>query len=217
MTSIFLALRARPRLLSALLTGIAIAAMVPGGQGWVTRALLGWNLAIWLYLALVGTMMARADHLRLRRIALAQAEGAATVLSVGVLAALVSLVGIVVQLSAAKLPGAPHAWPHLALALSTVVGSWLLMPTLFALSYASQYYATPTNRGLRFPDADAGFAPHYIDFMYFSITIAVASQTADVCVVSPRARRLVMLHSLVSFVFNTAILALTINVAASMF
>ena len=76
---------------------------------------------------------------------------------------------------------------------------------------------------LRTPDerfagiADFPFAPHYSDFLYFAFTIAVASQTADIAVASPAMRRLVLLHAIVSFAFNTAILAFAINVAASMF
>ena len=209
-------LRARPRLVSAMVTGVLAAALIPTSLGLVTRALLGWNVAVWLYLGLEVLMMARADHLRLRRVAAAQAEGAPVVLIGIVLASLVSLAGIVAELSAAKLPEAHHAWPHLLFALFTVVGSWLLVPMNFALSYASAFYQ-PGGHGLKFPDADPRFEPHYIDFLYFSFTIAVASQTADISVVSSAMRRLVLLHCLVSFAFNTAILAFTINVAASMF
>ena len=209
-------LRARPRLVSAMVTGVLAAALIPTSLGLVTRALLGWNVAVWLYLGLEVLMMARADHLRLRRVAAAQAEGAPVVLIGIVLASLVSLAGIVAELSAAKLPEAHHAWPHLLFALFTVVGSWLLVPMNFALSYASAFYQ-PGGHGLKFPDADPRFEPHYIDFLSFSFTIAVASQTADISVVSSAMRRLVLLHCLVSFAFNTAILAFTINVAASMF
>lgn len=210
-------LRARPRLVTALLIGIVAGFLLPGGYGAVTRSLFGWNVAVWLYLALVALMMYRADHAILRRIAAAQAEGAATVLTVVVLTALVSLAGIVLELSAAKLPGAPHALPHVLFALATVAGSWLIVPTLFALTYASEYYRFAEVRSLQFPDDDSEFKPHYGDFLYFSFTIAVASQTADVSVATPRMRRLVLTQSVFSFAFNTAILAFTINIAASMF
>lgn len=210
-------LRARPRLVTALLIGIVAGFLLPGGYGVVTRSLFGWNVAVWLYLALVALMMYRADHAILRRIAAAQAEGSATVLTVVVLTALVSLAGIVLELSAAKLPGAPHALPHVLFALATVAGSWLIVPTLFALTYASEYYRLSEVRSLQFPDAGHDFKPHYGDFLYFSFTIAVASQTADVSVATPRMRRLVLTQSLFSFAFNTAILAFTINIAASMF
>lgn len=190
---------------------------LPGAHSAVTRALLGWNVSVWLYLVLVGWMMLHADHGRLRRIAVAQAEGAATVLAIVSVASVVSLLGIMVELSAAKVPGAPHALPHVAFALATVAGSWLLLPTVFALTYASMYYRSSHGTGLQFPSIDDGFKPDYGDFLYFSITIAVASQTADVSVSTPSMRRLVMLQSLISFGFNTAILAFTVNIAASMF
>lgn len=208
---------ARPRLFSAMLLGVAVAVLLPGTASWVTRGLLGWNVAVWLYLALMGSMMVRADHDRLRRVALAQAEGAAPVLAVVVIAAIASLIGIVVELSAAKVPGAPHALPHVLFALATVVGAWLLLPTLFTLTYASLYYRTAEGAGLAFPDTKAAFRPNYGDFLYFSFTIAVASQTADVSVSTQSMRRLVLLQSLLSFLFNTAILAFTVNIAASMF
>ena len=208
---------AHPRLMISTIAGLAASLLLPGSLQAVTRGLVGWNVAVWLYLALVGAMMLRADHARLRRIAMAQAEGAATVLGMVVLAALASMVGIVVELSAAKVPGAPHALPHVLFALITVAGAWSLLPTMFALTYASRYYGESRDHGLQFPDTETTFKPGYSDFLYLAFTIAVASQTADVNIASPAMRRLVLLQSVLSFAFNTAILALTINIAASMF
>jgi uncharacterized membrane protein len=91
------------------------------------------------------------------------------------------------------------------------------VPETFALTYASQYYRTAHGSGLNFPHADEEFRPDYGDFLYFSFTIAVASQTADVSVTTQAMRRLVLLHSVLSFAFNTAILAFTVNIAASLF
>jgi len=71
--------------------------------------------------------------------------------------------------------------------------------------------------GLQFPDVDVNFKPDYLDFLYFSFSSAVASQTADVSVSTQSMRRLVLVQSILSFGFNTAILAFTINIAASMF
>ncbi len=213
----FAPLQARKRLISALVAGVLAAVLVPGQSDWLTRTLIGWNVMVWSYLVLVGLMMVQADHQRLRRIAQAQAESATVVLAVVVLAALFSLVGIVAELAAAKGTDTGHAWQHLAFVLVTLSGSWLLVPIEFALAYASTFHRSGDEPGLRFPDADPKFEPHYWDFLYFSFTIAVASQTADIAVVTPSMRRLVLLHSVLSFVFNTAILAFTINVAAGMF
>ena len=211
-------LRVRPRLTIALAVGVVFAVASPAALGGVARGLIGWNVAVWLYLVLIATMMLRADHGTLRRTAVAHAEAASTVLAIVSVACVVSLLGSVMQLSAAKLPGASHALPHVAMAVITVVGSWLLLPMVFSLTYASLYYRSTHGHGLQFPGADeASFKPDYTDFMYFAFTIAVASQTADVSVSSQAMRRLVLVQSLLSFAFNTAILALTINIAASMF
>ncbi|KQP43456.1 DUF1345 domain-containing protein [Pseudorhodoferax sp. Leaf274] len=205
----------RPYLASACATGIAAALLLPVPNA-VTRALLGWNVFVWLYLVLLGWMMVRADHGRVQRAAVAQAESAGTVLALVSLASVASLVGVVFELSAAKLPGVPHAWPHVVLALATVVGSWALLPMVFALTYASLYYRAH-GTGLRFPDDDPHFRPNYADFLYFSFTIAVASQTSDVGVDTAAMRRVVLLQTLLSFAFNATILAFSINIAASLF
>ncbi|MEP7056610.1 MAG: DUF1345 domain-containing protein [Caldimonas sp.] len=210
-------LRAHPALALATAAGVASSMLIPHAPSVVTRCLVGWNVGVWLYLALVGVLMSRSDHDRLQKVALAQAEGAQTVLIVVVLAALFSLGAVVFELSAAKGSDARHALPHIGLALSTVVGSWLLLPILFGLNYASSYHADTAGSGLAFPPVDVPFAPSYGDFLYFSFTIAVASQTSDVSVTTRPMRRLVLLQSVLSFVFNTMILAFTINMAASLF
>ncbi|MCY7315825.1 MAG: DUF1345 domain-containing protein [Rubrivivax sp.] len=227
MKQLLVPLRARPRLLLSMALGVAVALALPATQTLVTRGLLGWNVAVWLYLLLVGWMMWQADHHQLRKNALVHAEGAAVVLAVVTLAALASLVGIVFELAAAKEPGVPNALQHVMLALATVIGAWFLLPVMFAMTYASLYYRDPQGRGLRFSDEVANGAvataqppvqhPDYVDFLYFSFTIAVASQTSDVSVSTRAMRRLVLLQSVLSFAFNTAILAFTINIAASLF
>jgi uncharacterized membrane protein len=210
-------LRARPRMLIAAAIGIAAGIAAPL-NGLVTRSLLGWNVGVWLYLVLISMTMLKADHQRLRKAALAHAEGAATVLAVVVAASLASLAAIVLELAAAKAAGASHALPQVAATLVTVAGSWLLLPTLFTLNYASLYYDNDdAGSGLHFPGGEADFRPDYVDFLYFSFTIAIALQTADVTITSKPMRRLALWQSLLSFVFNTTILALTINIAAGLF
>lgn len=216
MIQLFEHVRTRPRMAIATVVGSAVALLVPGIAHPTTRALIGWNTGVWLFLVMIGWMMLQADHEHLRRSAIAQAEGAATVLALVIVAAIFSVVAIVVELSAAK-QGAHHAVPHILFALATVAGSWLLLPTLFAMNYASLYYGAPHGAGLKFPDTDKSFTPDYSDFLYFSFTIAVASQTADVSTTTRPMRRLVLLQSILSFVFNTTILAFTINIAASLF
>jgi len=216
MRSISKRLRARPRMLLAAAAGIVAGIAVPGVTSPVTRALLGWNVCVWLYLLLVGTFMLRASHSRLRQVAQSHAEGSATVSAFVITASLASLVAVVLELAAAK-TGAQHAVPHALIALVTVAGSWLLLPTLFTLNYASAFYRVEKGEGLLFPGANDQFRPGYPDFLYFSFTIAVALQTSDVSVTNAPMRRMVLVQSLLAFVFNTTILAFTVNIASSLF
>jgi uncharacterized membrane protein len=209
-------LRAHLRLATAVVLGGVVALLLPADWAAVQRALAGWNMAVWLYLALAGWMMAHAGHAHLRQVAEQQADSAGTVLALVILASLVSLAGTVLELGAAKaLPGG-QAWPHVALAVATVVGAWLLLPTVFSLSYASHFYR-PGGGGLQFPGGEPGFQPGYADFLYLAFTIGATAQTSDVAITTPRMRRLVLAQSLLSFAFNTAVLALAINLAASLF
>jgi len=212
--------RARPRMVTAGLIGLATAIAYPLPNV-VPRLLIGWNVAVWLYLALIVTSMFRADHARLRKAALAHAEGALTVSVIVVAAALTSFAAIVLELAATKAAhgaGGSHGLPQIALTLITVTGSWLVIPVLFMLNYATLYYSDDRGCGLRFPpDTDEDPRPSYADFAYFSFTIAIALQTADVAITTTAMRQLVLAQSVLSFIFNTAVLAFMVNIAASLF
>ena len=211
-------LSVRPRLGLALGLGLAVALALPNSLQTVTRGLLAWNAGLWTYLTLMIWMMMRADHGRMRRHAAEQAQSAMMVLGLVVAAALSSMVAIVFELAWVRQHGPIQGVPHVLLALATVVGAWLLLPVVFTLSYASHYYhAHSQPDGLRFPEDSAEFLPQYSDFLYVALTLAVAAQISDVIVTTRRMRRLVMLQSLLSFAFNTAILALMINIAAGLF
>jgi uncharacterized membrane protein len=144
------------------------------------------------------------------------------VLVIAVAAAVASMAAIFAELSGAKASAAGLAWPHLLLAVATLTGSWLLLPFEFALSYASRYFvAGAAGGGFDFPgmDESAGgtSAPNYTEFLYFSFTIAATAQTSDVAVTTRSMRKLVIAHAVLSFAFNTMVLALAINIAASLF
>jgi len=219
MNTLIAQLKVRPHLLIAIAAGVVAATLASGELHMVTRALLGWNVGVWLYLVMIVWMMASADAGHLRRVALAHAEGAAIVLGVVIAAVAASVAAIVLELAAAKAAGAGFALRHVLFALVTVAGSWLLLPTLFALSYASLFYhsSSGSGHGLAFPGHDENTHPDYWDFTYFSFTIAVASQTADVAITTRGVRKLVLLQAVLSFAFNTTILALGINIAAGLF
>jgi uncharacterized membrane protein len=205
------------RLLFCAIAGAAVGALWPDVQSLLSRALIAWNVLAWTYLAWVGVALLRADSGHIKRVALAQAESAAMVTTFVVFAAVTSMVAVVFELVAAKAAGPHHMLAHGVFAFVTVFGCWLMLPMLFGLTYAAEYYRRDPDSGLDFPGAAAGFEPDHTDFLYFSFTIAVTAQTSDVAVTSREMRRLVLFQSVVSFVFNTTILAFSINAAASFF
>ncbi|WP_374569329.1 DUF1345 domain-containing protein [Ideonella sp.] len=209
-------LTVRPRMSLALVIGVVAGLYAPASTR-VSQGLIGWNVGVWSYLAMMAWTMARADHGQLRRTSLAHAEGAAVVLGLVIAASVASVAAIVAELAWARTGhGSPLALAHVGLAVSTLVGVWLLLPVVFTLSYASHYYHHAQPGGLKFPDEDPRFQPNYVDFLYFSFTLAVAAQTADVVITNRTMRGLVLLQAVLSFGFNAAILALAINIAAGL-
>jgi len=103
---------------------------------------------------------------------------------------------------------------HIVLAALTVVSSWTLVPTMFTVHYADMFYSVNKNqRPLEFPQTPL---PVFWDFAYFSFTIAAACQTSDVSTTNISVRKVVIAHSVISFLFNAAILGFAINVTAGL-
>jgi uncharacterized membrane protein len=208
-------LRTRPRMMIGLLVGLCVAALIPVRLTPTARALIGWDTAVWLYLVLIWIQMATAAQANVQALAEREDENAAAVLMIVSVAAIASIVAIVVELATAKNLG-HEAWLHYALTGATMLGAWFLIPTMFTLHYARHYYQADQRHhpSLQFPDK--GLRPDYWDFLYFSFTIAVASQTSDVALCSTSVRRTALAQSILSFFFNLAVLGLSINIAASL-
>jgi uncharacterized membrane protein len=207
--------RARPRLFLSILAGAASGFALPLHWGLVTRVLTGWNITVWLYLALVSWLMVRSTHDRVRNIAEQEDRGAGIILATMSTAAVVSLAAIILELSTTRNLSVGDRLAHYAFTGATVFGSWCLVATLFTLHYARTYYRSPIERrALQFPDGEA--SPDYWDFSYFSYTIAVAAQTSDISVMSQSMRKIVLAQSILSFFFNITILGLSINIAAGL-
>ncbi len=206
--------RARPRLFVSALVGLAAIALSPARWELATRLLVGWDIGVMLYLIAAYQLMAVGDERRMRRWAGFEDEGRFGVLILTVAAALASLGAIVALLGSAHgNPGARGPW-QLGLATLTILLSWAFIHTIFALHYAHEYYGERGGKksGLNFPDDEL---PDYWDFVYFSFVIGMTSQVSDVATVSKPIRRTVAAHGIVSFLFNAALLALTVNIAAS--
>ena len=213
----------RIRLVGSFLLGILTSLALPASLDLSSRLLIGWNIAISLYLILIGVMMVRSTHESMRRRAQQLDEGRHAVLLLAVAAALGSLVAIVFELYNLKSAPPDIVALHVGLALSTIISAWSFVHVIFTEHYAHGFYRDldkaedaaddDKGKGLRFPGQPR---PDYLDFLYFSFTIGVANQTADTAVVSRTMRVLVLIHSVISYFFNTIILALTINIAAGM-
>jgi uncharacterized membrane protein len=211
MTYLMSLYRVHPRLLLALFVGIAVG-LVSWAEAPGMRILIGWNAMTWLYMILIWEVMLRSDSGQLKRVAEVEDEGAYVVLATICIAAAASLVTIVFELSGR---GGDDKLLRYGFTVLTVLGSWLLIGTVFTMHYARMFYnAKKGARPLRFPDDED--APHYWDFLYFSFTIAVAVQTSDVTVLTRPMRMVVLAQSVMSYFFNAAILGLSINIAAGL-
>ncbi|MBI3368397.1 MAG: DUF1345 domain-containing protein [Burkholderiales bacterium] len=212
-------LRARPQLLLACALGALAFAAAPDKvvHQLGSRFLLAWNAGALLYLLLAGAAMFGADTDRMKQRALRHEEGRSVVLVLVVMTACAVLYAIAVDLVAARsLSGTARAG-HVAMAVLTLLTSWLFTQTMFAFQYAHDFYlARQRERAdpLSFPGT---VDPAYTDFMYFACVIGTSAQTADVAFNGAGLRGIGLLHCVLAFFFNTTVLALTINIAAGLY
>ncbi|MGV8877556.1 MAG: DUF1345 domain-containing protein [Sphingobacteriaceae bacterium] len=143
------------------------------------------------------------------------------VFSFAVAAAFASLFAIIILLQESANRSAPDLAYQIIIPSACVISSWCLVHTVFTLRYAHFFYGNiPDDKdkktkpgGLIFPEEDE---PDYLDFTYFSFVIGMTFQVSDVQITSKRIRRLALMHGILSFAFNTIIVALTINVIAGL-
>ena len=218
----------RPHLAAAILTGAVVGltlALIPNGLRPSTRALFAWDTGLAVFIVTTLRMMGECNDTLIRARAARQDEGQHVILLLAVVAAFISLMAIAAELSIAKGEHGAVKGLRVALAFGTVLASWMFVQMVFALHYAHEYYGegeaegggkavSKRRGGLLFPDDDT---PDYWDFLHFGAVIGVAAQTADVAFASKAMRRTGTVHCLVAFIFNTVVLALTINLLAGLF
>ena len=183
--------------------------------------LIAWNGASVAYLAPTLWMFWRDDEARVRRRAAWEDEGEWLTTAIVLSAVAAALAATVIALreskaAAAHMPDAPPwAW---VFSISTLVLGWVVVQTVFTLHYAHRYFGDgdddgQIDRGVKFP----GKPPRsYTDFGYMAVCIGVSGQVSDFNLTTNRFRRLVTLHALLAFFFNTVVLALGINILASL-
>jgi uncharacterized membrane protein len=198
----------------ALATGIIFFVASPTRFSGIGRVLVAWNASVLVLLPLTYIWMRRLDGKQLRERYRDEDPTAAVILLVVVVASLVSVVAIVAFLSTLRQVAPEERLAHLLLATLTIANSWMIVPMMFTLHYADAYYsADPHKPPLCFPQTTE---PVFWDFVYFSFTIAAACQTADVATADAAVRRTVVVHSVISFLFNVSILGFAINVSAGL-
>jgi uncharacterized membrane protein len=200
----------RPRTFFAIAVGILAYALLPASLRQVTRALLGWDICIAVYLLLVFIMVVRSGLTHIKRNAALQDDGRFVILMVAALGAFASIAAIVSELGASH-----HSAPALTLATVTIALSWAAVHTIFALHYAHEFYRGAKPGGLQFPSGDQHENADYWDFVYFSFVIGMTAQVSDVGITDKTIRRTATAHCIVSFIYNTALVALMVNIAAS--
>jgi uncharacterized membrane protein len=185
-----------------------------------TEVLITW-IAFALSVIIMDWIIILNAHPReIRKIAKLQDSSRAIIFLFVIAASVISLGAILLLLKSTKGQPGNDVTGHILLAMASVIVSWWLVHTLFTMRYAHMYYDTDTDAGLsksvgglQFPDENE---PDYLDFVYFSFVIGMTFQVSDVEISARDIRRLAWMHGLISFAFNTAIVALSINIISSM-
>lgn len=204
------------RLLLALVVGALTWVLAPA-QLPLARLVLGWDAFALTSLALIWAGILTADADRIRAVAASEDLSRALSFVFVLVAASASLLAVVVLLGTMHGLRAAALAGHIGLSIVAVGAAWLLVHTVFTLRYAHTYYdAQPDGSdvgGLVFPGDTQ--EPDYLDIAYFAFVVGMTAQTADVSISGRPQRRLALLHGLISFVFNTALVAMVVSGVAS--
>jgi uncharacterized membrane protein len=200
---------ARPRTFISIAVGVVGFFLLPGSLRLVTRLLIGWDIFVAFYLISVYALVFRSGLAHIRRNAVLQDDGRFLILLVTALGAFASIAAIIFELDEQH-----RSSPELVLATLTIALSWAAVHTAFALHYAHEFYRGAPG-GLQFPSGDQHEDADYWDFVYFSFVIGMTAQVSDVGITDRTIRRTATVHGIISFVFNTALVALMVNIAAS--
>jgi len=218
MEKILSKLDAQLRLILALIGSGIVFAVTIGRLGSPLQAIAVWNAFAWSFIFLTWLRIVLSDARTAVQTAKLQDTTRWVIFLFVILAAVTSLFAVAFLVGGAKGRGQRALTEHLLLAGATIVSSWFLVHTVFTMHYAHAYYSdededpnTSGVGGLEFPNEKK---PDFLDFAYFSFVIGMTCQVSDVQISSSGIRRLALVHGLLSFLFNTVILALTVNLAS---
>jgi len=189
-------------------TGVAASLVT----SWQAAILLGWDTGVVCLLAWIWFAVRAMNAAETRAHAAAEDPSIRMsellVLAAGV--ALLAAVGLVL-VRAGHAHGAMKAY-LIALGVASVTLSWAMVHTVFTLRYARAYYSRRPG-GIDFNESDP---PSYLDFAYLALTIGMTFQVSDTNLTSKTIRRIALKHAALSYLFGAVIVALAINVVASL-
>ena len=203
--------RAVGQLLLSSAIGLGAVLLTPGSTAWTLRALVGWSGMSTALLVQSWIILARSNAKTTQLRASDQDPGRTAAFVIAVLSSLFSLFAATLVLRQVREQLNPSPW--LAVALLSVALSWLLTHTMYTFRYAHLYYRGAARGGLAFPGTDQ---PKDLDFAYYAFTIGMCFQVSDVQITSSEIRGPSLVHALISFVFNTTILAVTVTVISQL-
>ena len=190
--------------------GVARVAKTPGGS----PGMIGYLVGAGVYLATTWHLFLKASEKEVRTRAANEDEGVPVIMLIIISAILASLVAIVLSLIEAKDAKPPEKALIAGLAGVTLLVSWLMLQTTFVLHYAHRHFsATKAKAPFTFPGEPART---YLDFVYISFCIGATFQISDNTINTQSMRMLITTHAAVAYFYNTAILALGINIIASL-
>jgi uncharacterized membrane protein len=218
--ALFFRLDANHHLIIALIVAAIVFFFIKDSYPAAVLVLLTW-ISFALTIIIQDWIIILMSHPReVRKIAKMQDSSRTTILLFVLASSLASLVSILFLLKSTKAHTASGFHAHILLAIAAVIASWWLVHTIFTLLYAHLYYDTDTDAGetrmIGGLDIPGNEEPDYLDFVYFSFVIGMTFQVSDIEISSRIIRRFATLHALMSFAFNTAILALSINVISGL-
>lgn len=181
--------------------------VTPGTTPWQLRAMVGWDAMALTLLGLSWQILYRSDARTTELRAGDHDPGSVAVFAVAVLSSMFSLFAATLVLRMMRGESCGSFW--VVLALVSVGLSWLLTHTAYTFRYAHLFYTGEANGGLSFPGT---VSPSDIDFAYYAFTVGMCFQVSDVQITDPEIRRATLGHALISFIFNTTIVALSLNV-----
>ena len=178
---------------------------------WQLATLVGWVTLTSTLLAWMWIDIGPCDAADTQARSMMEDSSRVAAVVVMVTASVVSLVGVGFGLAKARHVGSRMEVALTVVSVAAVMLSWCVVHTMFAVHYAHQYYIDPVG-GIEFPGREA---PDYRDFAYYAFTVGVSFAVSDTNVTSRVIRRITLRHALVSYLFGTVIVGLTINVLAS--